>query len=126
MFQYVNKSSRFTRASLKKIKQINNCNSPPYFCFVFGIYLYANHFQAVDDAGADKLTEDDKKLVRDKCQEALSWLDGNQLAEKDEFEHKLKELQQDCSPIMMKLHQNGASQGGATQGGKGPTVEEVD
>lgn len=79
------------------------------------------YFQAIEDAPADKLTEDDKKIVRDKCQEALSWLDGNQLAEKDEFEHKLKELQQECSPVMMKLHQ-----GGAAQGGKGPTVEEVD
>lgn len=56
----------------------------------------------------------------------MSWLDGNQLAEKDEFEHKLKELQQDCAPIMMKLHQGGAAQGGGAQGGKGPTVEEVD
>lgn len=51
----------------------------------------------------------------------LSWLDNNQLAEKDEFEDKLKELQKDCSPIMVKLHQ-GSQPGGA----KGPTVEEVD
>lgn len=43
------------------------------------------------------------------------------MAEKDEFEHKLKELQQECSPIMMKLHQ-----GAPQQGAKGPTVEEVD
>lgn len=60
-------------------------------------------------------------MVRDKCSAVLSWLDGNQLAEKDEFEDKLKELQRECSPVMMKLHQGGA------QGGKaGPTVEEVD
>nr|AHA36970.1 heat shock protein 70c [Leptinotarsa decemlineata] len=78
--------------------------------------------QAVEDAPADKLTEDDKKLVQEKCSAALAWLDANQLAEKDEYEHKLKELQQECSPIMMKLHQG--AQGGA--GGKGPTVEEVD
>lgn len=77
--------------------------------------------QAAEDAPADKLTEEDKKLVRDRCSEVLAWLDGNQLAEKDEFEDKLKELQKDCSPIMMKLHQQGG-QGGA----KGPTVEEVD
>lgn len=66
------------------------------------------------------MSEEDKNLVRDKCSAALTWLDGNQLAEKDEFEHKLKELQQECSPIMMKLH------GQASQGSKGPTVEEVD
>lgn len=78
--------------------------------------------QAVEDAPSDKLSEDDKKIVRDKCAEVLSWLDSNQLAEKDEFEDKLKELQKECSPIMMKLHQGAQGAGGP----KGPTVEEVD
>ncbi|XP_060526373.1 heat shock 70 kDa protein cognate 2 [Cylas formicarius] len=76
--------------------------------------------QAVENAAADKLTEDDKKLVQDKCATALAWLDSNQLAEKDEYEDKLKELQKDCQPVMMKLHQ------GDAKGAKGPTVEEVD
>lgn len=78
--------------------------------------------QAAEDAPADKLTPEDKKLVSDKCSEVLAWLDNNQLAEKDEFEDKLKELQKDCSPVMLKLHQGGQAAGGA----KGPTVEEVD
>jgi heat shock protein 1/8 len=84
--------------------------------------------QATEDAPADKLTEDDKKLVRDKCSAALSWLDSNQLAEKEEFEDKLKELQKECSPVMMKLHQGaqGGAGGAGGAGGKGPTVEEVD
>ncbi|XP_018332229.1 major heat shock 70 kDa protein Ba [Agrilus planipennis] len=76
--------------------------------------------QASEDAPADKLTPEDKKVVSDKCSEILSWLDRNQLAEKDEFEERLKELQKVCSPIMMKLHQGG----GGAKGG--PTVEEVD
>lgn len=80
--------------------------------------------QAVEDAPAEKLSPDDKKTVQDKCSQVLAWLDGNQLAEKDEFEDKLKELQKDVAPIMMKLHQGGA-QGGA-QGAGGPKVEEVD
>ncbi|KAK5645797.1 hypothetical protein RI129_004261 [Pyrocoelia pectoralis] len=79
--------------------------------------------QAAEDAPSDKLSEEDKKLVREKCSEVLNWLDGNQLAEKEEFEDKLKQLQKDCNPVMMKLHQG--AQG--AQGGKpGPTVEEVD
>lgn len=76
--------------------------------------------QAAEDAPADKLTEDDKKTAREKCAQVLSWLDANQLAEKDEFEDKLKELQKDCAPIMMKLH------GAQGQPGAGPKVEEVD
>lgn len=79
--------------------------------------------QATEDAPADKLSEDDKKLVQEKCAAVLSWLDANQLAEKDEFEDKLKELQKDCAPIMMKLHQGS---GGGQPGGAGPKVEEVD
>ncbi|KRT80066.1 hypothetical protein AMK59_7494, partial [Oryctes borbonicus] len=53
--------------------------------------------QAVEDAPADKLSESDKKTVQEKCSQVLSWLDGNQLAEKDEFEDKLKELQKDVA-----------------------------
>nr|UTH79105.1 heat shock protein 70-2 [Protohermes costalis] len=79
--------------------------------------------QAVEESAAGKLTDADKKLVQDKCSEVLTWLDSNTLAEKDEFEGKLKELQKECSPIMMKLHQGA---GGGAAGGKGPTVEEVD
>ncbi|KAL0265515.1 UNVERIFIED_CONTAM: hypothetical protein PYX00_010848 [Menopon gallinae] len=78
--------------------------------------------QAVEDAPIGKLSEDDKRIVLDKCSAVLSWLDKNSLAEKEEFDDKLKELQKNCSPIMVKLHQGG----GATGGSKGPTVEEVD
>lgn len=50
----------------------------------------------------------------------MSWLDANTLAEKEEYEHHLKELQKVCSPIMIKLHQGGA------QGKEGPKVEEAE
>lgn len=72
--------------------------------------------QAAEEAG-DKLTAEEKKKIQDKCAEVTSWLDANTLAEIDEFKDKLKQLQAECSPLMTKLHQNG---------GKGPTVEEVD
>ncbi|XP_034249543.1 major heat shock 70 kDa protein Ab-like isoform X2 [Thrips palmi] len=84
--------------------------------------------QAAEDAAAGKLSDDDKKTVSAKCGAVLSWLDSNTLAEKDEFEAKLKELQADVGPIMLKLHQGagGGAGAGAGAGGKGPTVEEVD
>ena len=61
----------------------------------------------------------------------MSWLDANNLAEKEEFEHQLKELQKVCSPIMTKMHGGGGGGGAGGQqsaagGNKGPTVEEVD
>ena len=71
-----------------------------------------------------------------------------QTAEKDEFEHKQKELEKVCMPIVTKLYQGAggggmpggpagfpggfagaaAGAGGASSGGgaKGPTIEEVD
>nr|QWV59542.1 heat shock protein 70-2 [Pieris rapae] len=82
--------------------------------------------QALDDAGA-KLPDQDKDSARSHCDEAIKWLDNNTLADKEEYEHKLKELQRVCSPIMSKLHGAGGA-GGPAPGGQsnGPTVEEVD
>nr|CAD7256729.1 unnamed protein product [Timema shepardi] len=82
--------------------------------------------QAVEEAAAGKLTDDDKKLVADKCTATLAWLDANTLAEQEEFESKLKDLQKDVGPIMVKLHQGAQGPQGAAPGAKGPTVEEVD
>lgn len=91
--------------------------------------------QAVEDAPAGKLTDSDKQTVKDKCASEMSWLDSNTLAEKEEFEDHLKDLQRVCGPIMAKMHGAGQQQpgqgqanggGGPGNGHKGPTVEEVD
>ncbi|CEM31018.1 unnamed protein product [Vitrella brassicaformis CCMP3155] len=91
----------------------------------------------------EKIDEADKKAVEDKIKETLDWLDRNQLAEKEEFEAKTKEIEGVCNPIMMKIYQSGGAGGmpgaggagfpgagaeGAAGGGAagGPTVEEVD
>ena len=50
--------------------------------------------------------------ILDKC-EIVSWLDKNQTAEKKEFEHQKKELENVCSPIIIKLYQ---SSGGMPEG----------
>lgn len=82
--------------------------------------------QALDDAGG-KLSEQDKQTARNECDEALKWLDNNTLAEKEEYEHRMKELQRTCSPIMSKMHGAGAGpQQYGQQANSGPTVEEVD
>lgn len=75
------------------------------------------YFLFINSQAGDKLSDNDKATVTNACKATLQWLDGNTLAEKEEFEDKLKELQKECGPIMTKLHQSG---------GKGPTVEEVD
>ncbi|CAI6351243.1 unnamed protein product [Macrosiphum euphorbiae] len=96
--------------------------------YVFGVK------QALDEAG-DKLTESEKNAGKKECEAVIQWLDSNQLAEKEEYEFKLKEIQKSCSALMLKIH--GAGQPGATNAPpgangfpgarpRGPTVEEVD
>nr|XP_011436292.2 heat shock protein 68 [Crassostrea gigas] len=82
--------------------------------------------QAAEDTG-DKLQSEDKETISRVCSETVSWLDNNALAEVDEYEFKLKEVQKVCSPIMAKLHQNGSTGNpGPASSSQGPTVEEID
>merc|ERR1712086_611354 len=87
----------------------------------------------------DKFEGGDKEKIEAAVQDALDWLDKNQLAEKDEFEMKQKEVEGIVNPIMMKVYQaaggggmpeggmpGGGFDGGAAPGAGGPTVEEVD
>ncbi|KAK4489761.1 hypothetical protein RD792_000398 [Penstemon davidsonii] len=57
-----------------------------------------------DDEIASKLTAVDKKKIEDAVKFVLQWLDGNQLAEADEFEDKKKELEIIWHPIMAKIY----------------------
>lgn len=82
--------------------------------------------QTVEDAG-NKLNAADKNRVQKECENCITWLDRNQCAEKDEFEHRYRELSRICSPIMTKIHRGGGSSGRGEQNGEdGPTIEEVD
>jgi len=88
----------------------------------------------------DKFENDDKEKIEKAVQETIDWLDKNQLAEKDEFEAKQKELEGIVNPIMMKVYQAAGGEGGMPEGmpggmpggappgagAGGPTVEEVD
>ena len=54
---------------------------------------------------ASKLDASDKEKIEKEVDATISWLDANQLAEVDELEHKLKELEGTCSPIISKMYQ---------------------
>jgi len=78
----------------------------------------------------EKFEPGDKEKIEAAVTEALDWLDKNQLAEKEEFNAKQKEVEGVANPIMMKVYQAGGappgSPGDAPAAGGGPTVEEVD
>merc|ERR1711976_698103 len=77
-----------------------------------------------------KLEKEDIEIVNKAVDEAISWLDNNQTAEKEEFESRRKELEDKCMKIMGKVYANDNANAGSAQAGSnaqtGPTVEEVD
>ena len=101
-------------------------------------YAYNMRNTVKDEKLAQKLDQEDKQKIEKAIDETIEWIEGNQLAEVDEFEYKLKELEGICSPIISKMYQGGTSAGGASDGmagdggsggsggGQGPKIEEVD
>ncbi|KAM3933918.1 heat shock 70 kDa protein-like [Leptodactylus fuscus] len=103
-------------------------------------YVFNMKSTVEDDNVRDKISPGDKKSIVEQCNETLSWLDKNQLAEKEEYVHRQKELEKVCNPIITKLYQGAASASGmaggrpgtscsaqARQGSNtGPVIEEVD
>nr|AGF80339.1 Hsc70 [Palaemon carinicauda] len=108
-----------------------------------GSYCFNMKSTVEDDKFKDKVPEDDRNKIMEACNDAIKWLDTNQLGDKEEYEHKLKEIEQICNPIITKMYQAaggappggmpggfpGAPGAGAAPGGggsSGPTIEEVD
>merc|ERR1712079_825019 len=82
-----------------------------------------------------KLSSEELSGAQSALDDALKWLDANQLGEKEEFEDKQKELERMSKPIMSKIYggEAGKSCGQQQQrsasnsnAGAGPTIEEVD
>ena len=135
----VNDAEKFKDDDNKQKERISAKNGLESYCF--------NMKTTIDDEKmADKLAADDKKKIQDKCDEAIKWLDANQLAEVEEFQDKQKEVEAVCNPIITKLYQSaggagmpdmggmpggmpgagGAPPTGGAGSGSGPTIEEVD
>nr|KAF6324841.1 hypothetical protein mMyoMyo1_008296 [Myotis myotis] len=53
-----------------------------------------------------KLSNEDKQMILDKCNEIINWFHKNQTAEKEESEHQQKELEKVRSPVIPKLSQS--------------------
>eukprot|EP01024_Parvocaulis_polyphysoides_P024571 TRINITY_DN2247_c1_g2_i1.p1 TRINITY_DN2247_c1_g2~~TRINITY_DN2247_c1_g2_i1.p1 ORF type:complete len:675 (-),score=181.39 TRINITY_DN2247_c1_g2_i1:157-2118(-) len=80
-------------------------------------YAYSMR-NTVEDANM-KLSDEDKDKIKKAVEETISWLDANQLAEVEEFEHKQKELEQLCNPIIAAAYQAQGGGGGAPPGAGG-------
>ncbi|KAF0918999.1 hypothetical protein E2562_027635 [Oryza meyeriana var. granulata] len=74
-------------------------------------YVY-NVKNAVDGKMAEAMESEEKEKVEEAVREAYEWLDGNPDAGKEEYEEKLRELEDVCNPVMSAVYQR--SGGGAT------------
>ncbi|KAL8502105.1 hypothetical protein ACS0TY_021284 [Phlomoides rotata] len=97
-------------------------------------YAYSMRTTIKDEKIGPKLGSSEKEKIEKAVDEAIEWLDRNQLAEVDELEDKLKELENLCSPVIAKMYQGGGGdvpmgddgKGSSGSNGGGPKIEEVD
>lgn len=129
----VEEAEKFKAEDEAQKTRIDAKNTLENYCFSMRSTLDEEKIKTVIDSA-------DKETAEKAIKETLDWLDKNQLAEKPEFDSKMKDLEAICNPIMMKVYQAGGgnSEGGMPDlsnmggcgfpgaGGQGPTVEEVD
>merc|ERR1712071_478228 len=110
----VSDAEKFRSEDEKQRECVSSKNALESYCF--------NMRSTVEDEKfKDKLSDADKTTILDKCNEIIKWLDANQLAEKEEFEHKQKEIER-VNPIVTRLYQGagGAPPGFPGAGGAAP------
>jgi L1 cell adhesion molecule like protein len=135
----VNDATKFAAEDAKTAERVSAKNSLESYTYNLRNTLQDNNLKS-------KFSQSDRNELEKAVQDVIKWLDTADHAEKDEFEHKLKELQDLANPIMTRLHQGGgggaaegapntagyskmdtdANYGGGGKSASGPTVEELD
>uniref|UniRef100_A0A1L8EHY8 Heat shock 70 kDa protein cognate 4 n=1 Tax=Haematobia irritans TaxID=7368 RepID=A0A1L8EHY8_HAEIR len=134
----VNEAEKYRNEDEKQKETIAAKNSLESYCFNMKATLDEDNLKS-------KISESDRNTIMEKCNETIKWLDANQLADKEEYEHRQKELEGVCNPIITKLYQGaggapggmpggmpggfpgaGGAAGAGAGSGAGPTIEEVD
>jgi len=106
----VNDATKFENQDKQQRERVESKN---------GLENYAFSIKnTVNDANvAGKLSDSDKTTISEAVESALQWLNTNQEASKEEFEHRQKELEGVCNPIMTKMYQAGGGAPGGMPGG---------
>ena len=92
-------------------------------------YIFQMKSMIEDDKTKEMVGEEDRERVKTVCEDALKWLEGNQLSSKEEYREKKSEIETICKEVISKLSggmPSGMSgvQEEVTNGG--PNIEEVD
>jgi len=121
----VNEAEEYKAEDDKQKERISAKNGLESYCF--------NMKSTMEDENIKgKISDEERSAIKEKCEEAIRWLDGNQTAEKEEYADKLSEVEAVCKPIVTKMYGSGTAggsnmpNGSGMPTGSGPTVEEVD
>jgi len=81
-------------------------------------YLYnlKNTLEDDEKGVADNISAEDKKELEDMIDETLDWMDSNPEADKEDYDEKMKEVEQIANPIMRNVYA-GAGGGGDEDSG---------
>ena len=121
----VNEAEEYKAEDDKQKERISAKNGLESYCF--------NMKSTMEDENIKgKISDEERSTIKEKCEDAIRWLDGNQTAEKEEYVDKLAEVEVVCKPIVTKMYGSGTAggtnmpNGSEMPTGSGPTVEEVD
>jgi len=130
----VNDAAKYAAEDDRQSKRIASKNS-------LESYSYTLRNTINDPKLKDKIPADDRASLEKAINDTVKWMDSNEAAEKEEYDHKLEELTAVANPIMTKLHggaggmpggmpdfggMGGDNDSAPPKGGAGPTVEELD
>ena len=101
----VNDAEKYKNEDETQKERVVAKNNLEAYCFNMKSTIDDEKFKA-------KLEDHDRKVVSDKCDDAIRWLDQNQQAEKEEYDHKQKELEDIFNPIIKRIYQEAGGQGG--------------
>jgi len=130
----VEESEKFKAEDNKQKEKIEAKNHLESYCFNIKSTLEDNSLK-------DKISDEERNAALEMCNETISWLDKNQMADTEEYKDRQNQLENFFKPVIQKLY--GGSQSGpdytnpggcGTESGQSfggnnygvPTVEEVD
>merc|ERR1719240_1149514 len=100
----VSEAEKYASEDEQNKKKIEAKNGLENYCYSMKNTLQEEKLQDNFEAG-------DKDKIEKSVQDALDWLERNQMAETEEFEAKQKELEGVVNPIMMKVYQSAGGGG---------------
>ncbi|CAF3745359.1 unnamed protein product [Rotaria sp. Silwood1] len=90
-------AERFRKEDEIECSRLQTKNSLESYCFYMKTTINDGELR-------DKIDVDDKNKIINTIEYTLEWMERNQLAEKEEFEKKLKEVEKICLSVITKLY----------------------